>query len=143
MFSFPCLVNGEELDVVLFMASLRSFASANKYPQPPGHVRAVLCPRCLTCPPPQDAKFKTDLKGILRPFNSYKDDVLPLAGMYFLKRYTRKFTDKEGNKKEEEIKLFDEVRCSFPTTTRWMVVSITGAPFDHSRKRCATNAPKF
>jgi hypothetical protein len=65
--------------------------------------------------------------------------------MYFLKRYTRKFKDKEGNKKEEEIKLFDEVRCSFPTTctTRWMVVSITGAPFESSRKRCALIAPKF
>jgi hypothetical protein len=43
----------------------------------------------------------------------------------------------------EEIKLFDEVRCSFPTTTRWMVVSITGAPFETSRKRCAPIAPKF
>ena len=63
--------------------------------------------------------------------------------MYFLKRYTRKFTDKEGNKKVEEIKLFDEVRCSFPTTTWWMVVSITGTPFEQSRKRCALMAPKF
>ena len=93
--------------------------------------------------PPQDAKFKIDLKDLLRPYHTYANDVLPLAGMYFLKRYTKKFTDKAGNKVEEEIKLFDEVRCSFPTTTRWMVVSITGAPFDQSRKRCALIAPKF
>ena len=91
--------------------------------------------------PPQDAKFKIDLKDLLRPYHTYANDVLPLAGMYFLKRYTKKFRDKAGNKVEEEIKLFDEVRCSFPTTTRWMVVSITGAPFDHSRKRCALIAP--
>ena len=93
--------------------------------------------------PPQDAKFKIDLKDLLRPYHSYKDDVLPLAGMYFLKRCTRKFTNKQGDKKEEEIKLFDEVRCSFPTTTQWMVVSITGTPFEDSRKRCALIAPKF
>ena len=93
--------------------------------------------------PPQDAKFKIDLKDLLRPYHTYANDVLPLAGMYFLKRYTKKFSDKAGNKVVEEIKLFDEVRCSFPTTTRWMVVSITGAPFEISRKRCAPIAPKF
>ena len=119
------------------------FLELEEYPQPPGHVRAVPCPRCLTCPPPQDAKFKTDLKDLLRPFNSYKDDVLPLAGMYFLKRYTRKFRNKQGEKTEEEIRLFDEVKCTFPTATRWMVVSITGTPFEDSRKRCALIAPKF
>ena len=63
--------------------------------------------------------------------------------MYFLKRYIRKFRNRQGEKTEEELKLFDEVRCSFPTTTRWMVVSITGAPFKTSRKRCALIAPKF
>ena len=93
--------------------------------------------------PPQDAKFTIDMKDLLRPYHTYINDVLPLVGSYFLKRYTKRFSDKAGNKVVEEIKLFDEVRCSFPTTTRWMVVSITGAPFDHSRKRCATNAPKF
>ena len=93
--------------------------------------------------PPQDTKVKIDLKDLLRPYHTYANDVLPLAGMYFLKRYTKTFSDKAGNKVVEEIKLFDEVRCSFPTTTRWMVVSITGAPFDTSRKRCAINAPKF
>jgi hypothetical protein len=41
--------------------------------------------------PLQDATFQTDLKDLLRPYHSYKDDVLPLAGMYFLKRYTRKY----------------------------------------------------
>ena len=119
------------------------FLELEEYPQPPGHVRAVPCPRCLTCPPPQDAKFNTDLKDLIRPYHSYKDDVLPLAGMYFLKRYTRKFRNKQGEKTEEEIKLFGEVRCSFPTATRWMVVSITGTPFEDSRKRCALIAPKF
>ena len=105
----------------------------------------MLCP-CPPMPdvtPPQDAKFKIDLKDLLRPYHTYANDVLPLAGMYFLKRYTRKFKDKQGNKKEEEIKLFDEVRCSFPTTTRWMVVSLTGALFETSRKRCGLIAPKF
>jgi len=92
--------------------------------------------------PPQDAKFKIDLKDLLRPYHTYANDVLTLAGMYFLKRY-KKFSDKAGNRVVEEIKLFDEVRCSFPTTTRWMVVSITGAPFETSRKRCAPNAHKF
>ena len=92
---------------------------------------------------PQDAKFKIDLKDLLRPYHTYANDVLPLAGRYFLKRYTRKFRNKQGEKTEEEIKLFDEVRCRFSTTTRWMVVSITGTPFEHSRKRCALIAPKF
>ena len=48
--------------------------------------------------PPQDAKFKIDVKDLLRPYHSYKDHVLPLAGMYFLKRYTRKFRNKQGEK---------------------------------------------
>ena len=119
------------------------FLELEEYPLPAGHVRAVPMPPMPDVTPPQDAKFKIDLKDLLRPYHTYANDVLPLAGMYFLKRYTRKFTDKEGNKKEEEIKLFDEVRCSFPTTTRWMVVSITGTPFEPSCKRCALIAPKF
>ena len=93
--------------------------------------------------PPQDATFTIDLKVLLRPYHTYINDVLPLVGSYFLKRYTKRFSDKAGNKVVEEINLYDEVRCSFPTTTRWMVVSITGAPFDQSRKRCALIAPKF
>ena len=50
--------------------------------------------------PPQDAKFKIDLKDLLRPYHTYANDVLPLAGMtlYFLKRYTRKFRNKQGEK---------------------------------------------
>jgi len=119
------------------------FLELEEYPLPAGHVRAVPMPPMPDVTPPQDAKFKIDLKDLLRPYHTYANDVLPLAGMYFLKRYTKKFSDKAGNKVEEEIKLFDEVRCSFPTTTRWMVVSITGAPFDQSRKRCALIAPKF
>ena len=101
------------------------FLELEEYPLPAGHVRAMPMPPMPDVTPPQDAKFKIDLKDLLRPYHPYANDVLPLAGMYFLKRYTRKFKDKQGNKKEEEIKLFDEVRCSFPTTTRWMVVSIT------------------
>ena len=119
------------------------FLELEEYPLPAGHVRAVPMPPMPDVTPPQDAKFKIDLKDLLRPYHTYANDVLPLAGMYFLKRYTKKFSDKAGNKVVEEIKLFDEVRCSFPTTTRWMVVSITGAPFDQSRKRCALIAPKF
>ena len=52
--------------------------------------------------PPQDAKFKIDLKDLLRPYHTYANDVLPLAGMYFLKRYTKTFRYKAGNKVEEE-----------------------------------------
>ena len=121
----------------------KDFLELEEYPLPAGHVRAMPMPPMPDVTPPQDAKFKIDLKDLLRPYHTYTNDVLPLAGIYFLKRYTRKFTDKEGNKKEEKIKLFDEIRCSFPTTTRWMVVSITGTPFEQSRKRCALNAPKF
>ena len=119
------------------------FLELDEYPQPPGHVRAVPCPPWLTWPHPQDAKFHTDLKDILMPYQTYEKDVLPMAGMYFLTRYTRKFRNKQGEKTEEEIRLFDEVKCTFPTAARWMVVSITGTPFEDSRKRCALIAPKF
>ena len=121
------------------------FLELDEYPQPPGHVRAVPCPPWLTWPHPQDAKFHTDLKGILRPYHTYKSDyksdVLPMSGTYFLKRHTRKFTKNQGERMPEEIRLFDEVKCAYPTTTRWMVISITGTPFEESRRRCAPIAP--
>ena len=121
----------------------KDFLELEEYPLPAGHVRAVPMPPMPDVTLPRDAKFKIDLKGLLRPYHTYANDVLPLAGMYFLKRYTKKLSDKAGNKVEEEIKLFDEVRCSFPTATRWMAVSLTGTPFEDSRKRCALIAPKF
>ena len=123
------------------------FLELDEYPQPPGHVRAVPCPPWLTCPPPQDATFHTDFKDILRPYHSYTGDVLPMSGLYFLKRYTRvsdtTTRENRGERVTEEIRLFDEVKCAYPTTTRWMVVSITGAPFEDSRKRCTPIVPTF
>ena len=119
------------------------FLELEEYPLPAGHVRAVPMPPMPDVTPPQDAKFKIDLKDLLRPYHTYANDVLPLAGMYFLKRYTRKFRNKQGEKTSEEICFFDEVKCTFPTATGWMVVSITGTPFEDSRKRCALIAPKF
>ena len=119
------------------------FLELDEYPQPPGHVRAVPCPPCLTCPPPQDAKSHTDLKDILRPYHTYTSDVLPMAGLYFLKRYTRKFTNKQGEKMTEETHLFDKVKCAYPTITRWMVISITGIPFEESCRRCARHDPQI
>ena len=65
------------------------FLELDKYPQPPGHVRAVLCHPWLTCPPPQDAEYAISFKDILRPCHTYKGDVLPMSGLYFLKLYTR------------------------------------------------------
>ena len=97
----------------------------------------------MTCPPLQDAEYDISFKDILQPYHTYKGDVLPMSGLYFLKRYTRILKKNRGEKVTEEIRLYNEVRCSFPTTTRWMIVSITGAPFDISRKRCTPVAPKF
>ena len=101
------------------------------------------CPPWLTCPPPQDAKFHISFKDIMRPYHTYAKDVLPMSGLYFLKRYTRLLGKIRGERVTEEICLFDEVKCAYPTTTRWMVISITGTPFEDSRKRCALIAPKF
>ena len=95
------------------------------------------------CPPPQDAKFHTDLKDILRPYHTYAKDVVPMSGLYFLKRYTRLLGKIRGEMMTEEIRLFDEVKCAYPTTTMWMAVSITGAPFEDSRKRCTPITPTF
>ena len=119
------------------------FLELDEYPQPPGHVRTVPCPPWLTCPPPQDAKFHTDFKDNLRPYHTYKSDVLPMSGLYFLKRYTRLLGRIRGERVTEETRLFDEVKCAYPTTTRWMLISITGTPFEVSRRRCAPIAPKF
>ena len=106
-------------------------------------MRAVPCHPWLTCPSPQDAEYDIDFKDILRPYHTYKGDVLAMSGLYFLKRCTRILKKNRGEKVTEEIRLFDEVKCTFSTTTKWMVVSITGAPFDDSRKRCSPIAPKF
>ena len=121
----------------------KDFLDLDEYPVPPGSVRAVPCRPWLTCPPPQDARFDINVKDILRPYHTYKDNVLPMGGLDFLKKYTQKFWKVKGEKVTEEICLFDEVRCSFPTTTRWMGVSITGHPFEDSRKRCSPIAPAF
>ena len=118
------------------------FLELEECPQPPGHVRAVPCPRCLTCPPPQDAKFHISFKDILRPYQTYAKDVLPMSGLHFLKRYTRLLGKIRGERVPEEIRLFDEVKCTFPTATRWMVISITWTPFEESRRRCALITPK-
>ena len=66
-----------------------------------------------------------------------------MSGLYFLKRYTGLLGKNRGEKATDEIRLFDEVKCAYPTTTRWMIVSITGAPFEDSRKRCTPIAPTF
>ena len=115
----------------------------DEYPQPPGSVHAV--PGCpwLTCPPPQDAHLDISFKDILRPYHTYDKDVLPISGLYFLKRYTRKLRKKLGENRTEEIRLFDAAKCAYPTTTSWMAISITGPPFEDSRKRCTPIAPKF
>ena len=60
------------------------FLELEEYPQPAGHVRAMPMPPMPDVTPPQDAKFKIDLKDLLRPYHTYTNDVLPLAGMYFL-----------------------------------------------------------
>ena len=57
----------------------KDFLELEEYPQPAGHVRACPCPPMPDVTPPQDAKFKIDLKDLLRPYHSYKDDVLPLG----------------------------------------------------------------
>ena len=93
------------------------FLELDEYPVPQGSVRAVSCRPWLTCPSPQDAKFDISFNGILRPYHTYKGDILPMGGLYFLKRYTRKFWKIKGKKATEEICLFDEVKCAFPTTT--------------------------
>ena len=119
------------------------FLELDEYPS--RRVMCVPCPPWLTCPPPQDAKFDISFKDILRPYHTYKDNVLPMSGLYFLKRYTRPHVlgKIRGERVTEEIRLFDEVKCAYPTTTRWMVKSITGPPFEESRRMCAPIAPKF
>ena len=66
-----------------------------------------------------------------------------MSGLYFLKKFTRILKKNRGENRSEQIRLFDEVKCAYPTTTRWMVVSITGAPFEDGRKRWTPDAPKF
>ena len=105
--------------------------------------RAVPGHPWLTCPPPQDAKFDINVKDILRPHHTYKGDVLPMGGVYFLKKYTYTFWETKGEKATEEIRLFDDLKCAFPTTTKWMDISITGPPFEDSRERCTPLAHKF
>ena len=54
----------------------KDFLELDEYPQPLGHVRAVLCPPWLTWPPSQDTKFDISFKEILRPYHTYEGDVL-------------------------------------------------------------------
>ena len=121
------------------------FLELHEYPLPPGFVHAVPCHPWLTCHPPQDTKFDISFNDILRPYHTYKGDVLPMSGLYFLKRFTRKLGGKQGKTATEKSRLFDEVinKCAYPTRTRWMVVSIAGAPFEDGRKRCTPIAPTF
>ena len=46
-----------------------------------------------------------------------------MPGLYFLKQYTRTYKNAKGEK-------VVEVRCSFHTTSKWMVVSTIGAHFE-------------
>ena len=65
------------------------FLELDEYPQPPGHVPAVPCPPWLARPPPQDAEYDISFEDALRPYHTYKGDVLPIGGLHFLKRYTQ------------------------------------------------------
>ena len=40
-----------------------------------------------------------------------------MSGLYFLKKYTRKLRKNQGERVTEDIHLFDEVKCAYPTTT--------------------------
>ena len=109
----------------------KDFLELDEYPQPPGSVRAV--------PPMADVTPSAGLRvrhlsrtscGLSTPtIRTY----CPCRGLYFLKRYTRILRKNRGEHRTEEIRLFDEVKCVYTTTRRWMFVSITAAPFDDSR----------
>ena len=73
----------------------KDFLELDEYPLPPGFVHAVPCHPWLTCHPPQDTKFDISFNDILRPYHTYKGDVLPMSGLYFLKRFTRKLGGKQ------------------------------------------------
>ena len=86
----------------------------DEYPLPPGSVRAV--PGCpwLAWPPPQDAKFDINIKDILRPYHTYKDNILPMGGLYFLKKYTRKFKNAKGEKRPRKSASSTRFVAPFP-----------------------------
>ena len=51
-----------------------------------------------------------------------------MSGLYFLRKYTRKLRKNQGERVTEDIHLFDEVKCAYPTTTTWIVCLSHGPP---------------
>ena len=87
-----------------------TWTTTGRHPVPLSSVCALPCRPWLTLPPSQ---FDINDKAILRPYRTHKDNELPM-GVYFLEnsKYSRTFWKAKGERVTEEIRLFDEVRCS-------------------------------